>query len=101
MLVTFKTNSHSDITMFGSVAKSLLKLMGQSGNVPGAVLAEDVADALQTLQSNLEKVPDEEVPAASEDSEESNKIALRTRAIPLIELLESAKDASENVIWDS
>lgn len=85
--------------MFGNVAESLLKMMGQSGNVPGAILAEDVDNALQELQRNLDAVPDEVV--ESTDEEDSNRVALRTRAIPLIELLQSAKAAGENVLWES
>ena len=41
MLVTFDSKSGA-ITMFGDVAKSLLKLMGQSGDVPGAILGKDI-----------------------------------------------------------
>ena len=39
MLITFTTKVSADITMFGEVAKELLKLMGQTGVVPGALLA--------------------------------------------------------------
>jgi len=39
MLVTFKTPSHADITMFGTVATTLLKMMGMSGGSPGAIMA--------------------------------------------------------------
>ena len=42
MIVTFKTKPYADITMFGDVAIHLLKLMGHSGTVPGAIVAEDV-----------------------------------------------------------
>lgn len=101
MLVTFKTNSHGDITMFGNVAQSLLKMMGQSGNVPGAILADDVAESLNTLQANLKNAPEEETSANEDADDDSNKVALRTRAIPLIELLESAQAAGDNVLWES
>jgi hypothetical protein len=50
MLVTFKTDAHADIIMFGDVAQTLLKLMGQSGRIPGALLAADIPQALARLQ---------------------------------------------------
>jgi hypothetical protein len=88
--------------MFGNVAESLLKMMGQSGNVPGAILAEDISAVLQTLHSNLEKQPNEDATLIdSSEEDESDRVALKTRAIPLIELLEAANAAGENVLWDS
>ena len=35
MLVTFTTDVHADITMFGEVGVAMLKMMGHSGTVPG------------------------------------------------------------------
>ncbi len=40
MIVTFRSKAHADIIMFGDIAIKLLKLMGHSGTVPGALLAE-------------------------------------------------------------
>jgi len=53
MLVTFRTSAYADITMFGTAAVSLLKLMGHSGTVPGALLAADIPDALERLQAAI------------------------------------------------
>ena len=53
MLVTVTTDAYSDITMFGNVAVRLLRLMGHSGTVPGALRAEDVPAALQRLEAGL------------------------------------------------
>ena len=109
MLVTFKTTAYADITMFGDAATDLLKLMGQSGNVPGAIMGEDVVaatDALkQQLASQLES--DANTVTQSSDSSEdgsddrSNRVALATRAVPLLELLEAASASGANVMWDS
>jgi len=105
VLVTFKTSAYADITMFGDAAEALLKLMGQSGNVPGAIMAADVASALQTLKTNLSEQPEKEAAAETDqlddDEERQNRVALSTRAIPLMELLEAAAAAYENVIWDN
>lgn len=106
MLVTFTSNSYSDITMFGAAAVALLKLMGQSGNVPGAIMAEDVPAALARLKDELEKLSvqdTDQLPAtdnASENEEREVPIGLDKRAGPLINLLEAAATAHENVLWD-
>lgn len=111
MLVTFKTSAYSDITMFGSAAVSLLKLMGQSGNVPGAIMSDDIPQAVKTLQQALAslRAQDEAGGAASADAEPApfddqdgaKPVALYTRAGPLICLLEAAAESGENVQWDS
>ena len=53
MLITFSTKAYADITMFGDVALHLIHLMGHSGSVPGAILAEDVPAALEKLKAAL------------------------------------------------
>lgn len=107
MLVTFTTNAYSDITMFGTAAVALLKLMGQSGNVPGAIMAEDVPAALAQLNDELQRISAEQsAPAdsagtddSSDDDENEVVIGLDKRAGPLVKLLEAAIAAKENVLW--
>ena len=107
MLVTFTTNAYSDITMFGTAAVALLKLMGQSGNVPGAIMAEEVPEALAKLKTGLaengEESPEETTVHADADEEEENEavIGLDKRAGPLVSLLEAAVESNENVLWSS
>lgn len=109
MLVTFTTNAYSDITMFGTAAVALLKLMGQSGNVPGAILAADVPAALKSLREGLAEMSAEEALHEGEDTrsafddeeEEKMPIGLHTRAGPLISLLEAAAAANQNVLWNN
>src|SRR5690606_27882768 len=53
MLVTFKTKAYANITMFGDVAVKLLRMMGHSGTVPSAILADDVPAALERLKAAI------------------------------------------------
>jgi hypothetical protein len=101
MLVTFSSSAYADITMFGDVALRLLKLMGHSGTVPGALLAEDVPAALARLQAAIaaEKRLPEVKTADTEDDEPA--VSLPHRALPLIELLKAAAKAECDVMWDS
>ncbi len=106
-MVTFKSQSHGDILMFDGVAKSLLKLMGQSGNVPGAIMAADVANARDSLKQKLDaadsqtqsdKPADSEAGSAADEGEAP--VGLSTRAIPLLEMLQAAIDSNDNVMWE-
>lgn len=108
MLVTFKTPAFSDITMFGDVAVSLLKAMGQSGNVPGALMADDIPPALEKLDAALATaaLSSSGDAAASHsgagDSEGSDtQVSMATRAGPLQDLLKAAAESGDSVIWES
>jgi len=87
--------------MFGDVAVRLLKLMGHSGTVPGALLAEDVQPALDCLEAAIEadaQLPEPEESVEEEDGEPV--VSLSHRALPLIELLKAAAKAKYDVMWD-
>ncbi len=98
MLVTFSCDAHENITLFGGVAEKLLKMMGQSGTVPSAILAEHVPAALANLSEAIAK----EKPAVSqysEDDDDEIEVSLKHRALPLIELLQAAVKQKCNVMW--
>ena len=96
MLVTFDSKSGL-ITMFGDAAKTLLKLMGQSGDVPGAILGKDIPPALNRLKQGVGKI---QVPSGKAEAEsELPDVTLRQRAVPLMDLLDRAARNGHDVIW--
>jgi hypothetical protein len=101
MLVTFTTDAYADITMFGDVAIALLKMMGHSGTVPSALLAEDVPAALRRLTAAIEAQKAQEPVETHDqkDEEDEPTVSITTRAIPLIDLLTAAAKAGANVMW--
>lgn len=105
MLVTFKTDAHADIIMFGDVALTLLQLMGQSGRIPGALLAVDIPQALERLKSAVASHPDMALDPAPRGNQAGDDIghhvSLANRALPLIDLLTQAAARGKNVMWES
>lgn len=103
MIITFKSRAHADIMMFGDIAVSLLKLMGHSGTVPGALQPGDIPTALDQLKKavaiNKAIVTDASNQVEEEESGEC-AINLAHRALPLIELLTDAAIAKCDVMWD-
>ncbi len=103
MLVTFKTDV-GNITMFGDVALTMLKMMGHSKTVPGAILAADVPMALSKLKAAID-VEKASPPLKNEDEDEDEyevepSTNLSDRALPLINLLTAAAEANCNVMWE-
>jgi hypothetical protein len=99
MLITFKTKSYANIVMFGDVGTKLLKMMDFGISVPGAIIAEDVPQALNNLKQGLESVIEIAEPAG-EAGDDQPVVSLHTRALPLIELLQSAIDDQNHVNWE-
>jgi hypothetical protein len=103
MLITFKTPAYADITMFGDVAKALIKMMGHSGTVPGAILADDVPMALENLRAAVKHNPNAPLNPHRDDDDDmrpSESVSLAKSALPLLELLEAAARDDKNVMWD-
>ncbi len=98
MLVTFNTDV-GVITMFGDDALTILKMMGHSATVPGAILAADVPAA----SSRLKAAVDAEKPPApveeTETKEEEPSVSMDHRALPLIDLLTAAAKEGCDVMW--
>ena len=100
MLVTFTCKAYADITMFGDVALGMLKMMGHSDTVPGAILAEDVPAALERLKRSIETAPArKEFRKAEGDDSDEPPVSLAHRALPLIELLTAAARQKADVMW--
>ena len=104
MLVTFHSRAYADITLFGDIAQALLRMMGHSATVPGALLAAEIPAARARLLSALaarDAAPPLDL--GDEDGDEEEKeppTPLSLRALPLLELLAASAQAGCDVMWD-
>ena len=105
MIVKFSTRAGA-LTMHGDAAVTLLKAMGHSGTVPGAILAADLPAALSSLRKALEelaRVPTPPEPATTDDEDEREReppVSMRMRALPLIDMIETAIARDSDLMWE-
>jgi hypothetical protein len=99
MLIRFHSKAGS-FTIQGDIGTALLRLMGMSGEVPGAVLAQDVPRALERLKQGAAAGKSAAEDPASDEEEAGNRVSLATRAFPLVQLLEAAGKRNCDVIWE-
>lgn len=110
MIVVFSSR-HGRLTLLGDSAVRLLRLGGHSGTVPGAVLAADLPGFLAKLRGGLAEHGDElsppppvAAPATEEDEEDARErpasVSLRKRAVPLLEMLETAVQRGSDLMWE-
>ncbi len=105
MLVTFDSKAWSSVTLFGDVAVTLLKMMGHSGAVPGALRAADIPVAIANLQRALATAGPEEknkqgAQSDTTDPDAQPPVGLGLRAYPLIQLLSAAALQDCDVLWN-
>jgi hypothetical protein len=98
MLVTFTTDAYANITMFGDNALDMLKMMGHSATVPGAIRAEDVPEALSRLKAATQsgEIP----PPPVNRNADVPEVSMGHRGMPLVNLLSAAVRAKSFVTWD-
>lgn len=107
MMIKFGTK-FGQLLMQGEPALALIRLGGHSGTVPGAVLAIDLPGFLQRLRTGLELHGEAYSPAplppeqdARDDEEPAERpVRLRLRAVPLLELIETAVRQPSDLMWE-
>lgn len=105
MLITFHSEAAASITYFEDIAVTLLKMMGHSGTVPGALLAVDIPAAFARLQQALAApVPEQQKGPHNQahgDTDAALPLSLRLRAYPLIQMLSIAALHGNDVTWEN
>jgi hypothetical protein len=111
MIVKFSTR-YGQLTMLGEAAIQLIKLMGHSGTVPGAILADELPAALSRLRTALADSgsapsPGEAAPgggADEDDDEEASRpppVTLGMRAVPLLDMIDTAiRSGDSDLMWE-
>ncbi len=107
MLITFTSKVYADVVMFGDVAHVLLRAMGQSEQPPGILRGEAIKEAADRLRDYLGSVPPEKPFPEDDDSKKTederkearNRVGLRIRAQPLLELMDTSYQRDADVIW--
>ena len=109
MLITFTSKVYPDVVMFGNVATALLRAMGQKEEPPGILRGEDIRIAAERLRAHLDiaapkdKAANDEAddPNKSEDErkEARNRVGLRTRALPLLDMMDACYKKDADLIW--
>lgn len=107
MIVTFSSDVSADVVMFGEVATIFLHAMGEKEQPPGILRGENIRHAAERLRAFVGQVPEEKTGDDGENGnatpdemhERKNRVGLKKRAFPLLELLDKSYRKSSDVIW--
>ncbi len=106
MLYKFKSKAGGDVIMLGPDGDQLMRIIGKEPAGKGILLVSDMPAALKALEA---AVLAEENGTANTDSDEapgnevnelrSQRVALRQRAWPLMDLIRRALSSEHDVVW--
>ena len=98
MPIVFSTPTSHRVIMLDRDAEMMLKTIHTSGNVPGALYPEAIPAAIEALEARIKLESHNEEESAK--TEDSDAVDMQTRAFPLIELMHSAIEKNETLMWD-
>lgn len=98
MLYKFKSDAGGDVIMLEATGRQVLSIMGKGFDAKGILLPEQMAAAKAAIETAITQ--DEQPAAGDEPEDQVNKhISLRTRAWPLVTLIERSWKAKVPITW--
>lgn len=103
MLYVFKSRASANLIMLEPHGRRMLQIIGKEPAPKGIVLPEEMATAVAALQEAIRR--DEQEPAKEavpQDEEEATpleRVSLRQRMTPMIEMLRRCEAAEREIVW--
>jgi len=103
MLYKFKSKAAGDLILLQANGERILQIIGKAPDAKGIILPEQMPAAIAALEQavaraeapadkNAESDPDNDVPAA-------DRVTLRQRAAPFIDMLQRCQAADVEIVW--
>jgi len=107
MLYRFKSKAAGDVVMLGPNGKQLLEILGKDPDGPGILLPQDMPAACEAIaravaqEEALRAKLKQEASDGDEEgpTEEAERISLRTRVTPFLDLLQHSMREQTEVVW--
>lgn len=105
MLYRFKSKASGDLVMLEPSGKQVLTIVGKDPSGPGIILPEQMPGAVQALRDAIFEDEAEhqrecqEALARGDEQPDRDRITLRARALPFIDLLQHSMRENTEVIW--
>ncbi len=109
MLYKFKSKITGDVIMLEANARRVLQIIGKDGSdaAPGIVLPEHMPAAIEALERAIAQEEAARLAARAaalaegRDLPAADTIALRQRALPLLEMLRRCAKAGKEIVWNT
>ena len=98
MIYKFKSKATGDLIMTQPVAERVLALIGKPASPQGIIEVEQLAAAMSALEAAVSA----EGPAPAGDdgtATKGDRVSLRQRVWPMVEMMKRALAASQPIVW--
>lgn len=101
MIYKFKSKAAADLIMTQPVGDRVLGLIGKASGPQGIIEPGDMAQAIQALEAAAAAdrpggTPD---PGPTRDAGEGDRVSLRQRVWPMVEMMKRAQALGEPIVW--
>jgi Domain of unknown function (DUF1840) len=99
MLYKFKSDAGGDVIMLEATGRQVLEIIGKGPDAKGILLPEQMAAAKAAIEAAI-ALEEQAGKTSDEPEDKANKrISLRTRAWPLVMLMERSTKAKVPITW--
>ena len=101
MLFKFKSKATGDLIMLEQHGSHLLRIIGKEPAPKGLVLCADMPQALARLQDAIDEQEElaREREARGESGDNADRVTLRQRAVPFMDMLRRCIHNECDVVW--
>jgi hypothetical protein len=111
MLYKFRSRAAAPVILLGRSGERLLRAIGKSPAARGVISNEELPLAVELLDTAIEEEEDETLQAPSAEHAEADvhafpiaeddRVSLRQRAWPLIEMMERCLASGDDIVWET
>jgi hypothetical protein len=105
MLYTFRSKAAGEVIMMGSIGDELLRIIGKKPASRGVIEPAMMPAAMLALEEAITReesqAPETETDSAEQDPDllRDERVTLRQRAWPFVEMLKRAHAESSEIVW--
>lgn len=105
MLYKFKSKAAGDVIMTAPVGDAVLRAMGREPAAQGIFEAAALAGLVRTLESAVaadesqRQAPAEPAGASGAEAARQERVSLKQRAWPLLEMMKRSASAGQDIVW--
>jgi len=104
MLYKFKSKAAGDVIMTAPVGDAVLRAMGREPATQGIFEAASLPSLVSTLEAAVhadesQRQPADEAAAGGAEAARQERVSLKQRAWPLLEMMKRAATAKQDIVW--
>ncbi len=103
MLYIFKSKAAGDLILLEANGERILQIIGKEPAAKGIILPEQMPAAIAALEKAIaraEAAPDKAAePDGGNDIPAADRVTLRQRAVPFLEMLRRCHSAEKEIVW--